>query len=49
LIKKSLADPARNWRLEKGENKDTWIPNELKDGKKIEQLILYRSDNLAEE
>lgn len=43
-IKKLLVDPKRNWRLEAGENKDTWNLNELKNGTAIQTFILHRMD-----
>ena len=42
-IKKLLTKPEKNWRLLDGENKDTWILNELKDGKKVKSYILNRA------
>ena len=42
-IKKLLTKPDKNWRLLDGENKDTWILNELKDGKKVKSYILNRA------
>ncbi|TQO37997.1 hypothetical protein GQ41_2628 [Arenibacter algicola] len=42
-IKKLLTKPEKNWGLLDGENKDTWILNELKDGKKVKSYILNRA------
>lgn len=42
-VKKLLTDPKRNWRLEEGENKDTWLLNELKNGETIVTFVLHRS------
>ncbi|WP_211322911.1 hypothetical protein [Arenibacter echinorum] len=41
-VKKLLTKPEKNWRLLDGENKDTWILNELKDGKNVKSYILNR-------
>ena len=43
-IKKLLADPKRDWRLQDGKKEDTWILNELKDGIKFRKFILHRSE-----
>jgi hypothetical protein len=43
-IKKLLADPKKNWKLQKGENEDTWVLNELKNGRTINTSVLHRND-----
>ncbi|AWW00286.1 hypothetical protein [Arcticibacterium luteifluviistationis] len=42
-VKKLLTDPKRNWRLEEGENKDTWILKELMMGEVNKTFALRRS------
>jgi hypothetical protein len=42
-IKKMLADPAKSWTLESGENEDTWLLFQLIDGVKTEPIILKKS------
>jgi hypothetical protein len=42
-VKKLLTKPEKNWRLLDGENNDTWILNELKDGKKVKSYKLKRA------
>ena len=43
-VKKLLAKSEKNWRLLEGENKDTWILNELKEGKKVKSYVLNRAE-----
>ena len=43
-VKKLLVKPEKNWRLLNGENKDTWILNELKEGEKVKSYILNRAE-----
>ncbi|WP_339922667.1 hypothetical protein [uncultured Cyclobacterium sp.] len=43
-IKKLLVDPKRNWTLEQGENEDSWILSELKEGKEKVKFVLLRND-----
>ncbi len=42
-IKKRLADPTKDWTLEKGENNDTWKLYQMINGVKKEPLILTRA------
>lgn len=42
-IKKLLADPKRNWVLEQGENDDSWILKEFKEGKHIKSYNLTKN------
>tara|TARA_R110002049_G_scaffold120627_1_gene275207 strand:- start:2248 stop:4608 length:2361 start_codon:yes stop_codon:yes gene_type:complete len=44
-IKKLLVKPERDWRLLEGKNKDTWILNELKEGKNVGNYVLGRAVN----
>ena len=44
-IKKLLVKPERDWRLLEGKNKDTWILNELKEGKNVGNYVLRRAVN----
>ncbi|PZX53450.1 hypothetical protein LV84_03174 [Algoriphagus ratkowskyi] len=39
-IKKLLADPKRNWSLKEGQNKYSWILNDLKEGKTVNTINL---------
>jgi hypothetical protein len=43
-IKKLLTDPEKNWRLEAGENQDTWFLYQLEGGKKGRSFVLQRGD-----
>lgn len=43
-VKKLLAKPEKNWRLLNGDNKDTWILNELKEGKIVNSYMLNRAE-----
>ena len=43
-VKKLLAKPERNWRLLDGDNKDSWILNELKEGKIVNSYMLKRAE-----
>jgi len=44
-IKKLLADPKRNWILEEGENEDSWVLYEIREGEKNKKFVLYRNEN----
>jgi hypothetical protein len=44
-IKKLLADPNRNWRLQDGENQDTWILYELKENGSNTSYVLQRKES----
>ncbi|MFD1162424.1 MULTISPECIES: hypothetical protein [Hwangdonia] len=44
-VKKLLVNPKKNWTLKAGKNKDTWVLNELKDGKVIKTFVLHSDDN----
>ena len=43
-IKKLLADPLRNWTLEKGETEDAWNLYELENGERVISYALVRSE-----
>jgi len=42
-IKKELADPSKNWKLEKGINENTWTLFQMIDGRKMNPRTLYRA------
>ncbi|MEZ5038524.1 MAG: hypothetical protein R2828_01470 [Saprospiraceae bacterium] len=44
-VKKLLADPKRNWKLQDGENKDTWLLDELKGDGKNRRFVLHRNES----
>lgn len=44
-IKKLLADPKRNWRLQDGENQDTWILYELNENGTDTRYVLQRNES----
>jgi hypothetical protein len=44
-IKKLLTDPKKNWTLQEGKSKDSWILYELKDGKIYKSYLLNRSNS----
>ena len=44
-IKKLLADPKRNWVLKEGENEDSWVLYEIREGGKNKKFVLYRYEN----
>ncbi len=43
-IRKQLADPAKSWKLEAGEDKDTWKLYQVVNGKKSQPIILKRAE-----
>lgn len=42
-VKMKLMDPARNWKLEPGSDKDTWMLYEMINGNKSQSVILRRA------
>ena len=44
MVKKQLSDPAKNWRLESGADKNTWKLYKMVDGKKTEPIVLKRGE-----
>jgi hypothetical protein len=42
-IKKQLADPAKSWTLEKGDNNDTWKLYQKTNDEKMNPVILTRA------
>jgi hypothetical protein len=43
MLKKQLADPSKNWRLQTGEDNNSWKLYELKNGEKVKSYSLKRA------